>query len=161
MNKFLLGLRRFLNPKTPADEIWGKGFMDGGLVWGTPLAAAGLGQTYVAYKLHQLADQNYSIGKQEGYEAGKQEGYESGKREGYEEGYSVRGDEGYEAGYNKGLDAKDISDIYPYLISGGLGAGLGALLSYKRRGLGALIGGAAGGALPLLYEYYKDNYANK
>lgn len=102
-------------------------------MWGTPLDAAGLGQTYVAYKLHQLADQNYSIGKQEGYEAG----------------------------YNKGLDAKDISDIYPYLISGGLGAGLGALLSYKRRGLGALIGGAAGGALPLLYEYYKDNYANK
>ena len=31
MNKFLLNLRRFFSPKTPADEIWGKGVMDGGL----------------------------------------------------------------------------------------------------------------------------------
>lgn len=117
------------------EEIYGKGVTDGALAMGLPLFASNLGGIYLGRK--------------------------TGKREGYEEGYNIGGEDGYEAGYNKGLDAKDISDIYPYLISGGLGAGLGALLSSRRRGLGALIGGAAGGALPLLYKYYKDNYANK
>lgn len=60
-----------------------------------------------------------------------------------------------------GLDEDTKRALYASLLTGGLGAGLGALLSSNRRGLGALAGGAAGGALPLLYKYYKDNYANK
>lgn len=60
-----------------------------------------------------------------------------------------------------GLDEETKRALYTSLLTGGLGAGLGALLSSSRRGLGALVGGAAGGALPLLYKYYKDNYANK
>ena len=60
-----------------------------------------------------------------------------------------------------GLDEETKQALYTSLLTGGLGAGLGALLSSRRRGLGALAGGAVGGALPLLYKYYKDNYANK
>lgn len=60
-----------------------------------------------------------------------------------------------------GLDEETKQALYTSLLTGGLGAGLGALLSSSRRGLGALAGGAVGGALPLLYKYYKDNYANK
>lgn len=60
-----------------------------------------------------------------------------------------------------GLDEDTKQALYTSLLTGGLGAGLGALLSSSRRGLGALAGGAVGGALPLLYKYYKDNYANK
>lgn len=60
-----------------------------------------------------------------------------------------------------GLDEETKRALYTSLLTGGLGAGLGALLSSRRRGLGALAGGAVGGALPLLYKYYKDNYANK
>lgn len=59
------------------------------------------------------------------------------------------------------LDEETKQALYTSLLTGGLGAGLGALLSSSRRGLGALAGGAVGGALPLLYKYYKDNYANK
>lgn len=60
-----------------------------------------------------------------------------------------------------GLDEETKQALYTSLLTGGLGAGLGALLSSSRRGLGALAGGAVGGALPLLYKYYKDNQANK
>lgn len=60
-----------------------------------------------------------------------------------------------------GLDEETKQALYTSLLTGGLGAGLGALLSSSRRGLGALAGGAVGGALPLLYKYYKDNYAKK
>ena len=60
-----------------------------------------------------------------------------------------------------GLDEETKQALYTSLLTGGLGAGLGALLSSRRRGLGALAGGAVGGSLPLLYKYYKDNYANK
>ena len=60
-----------------------------------------------------------------------------------------------------GLDEETKQALYTSLLTGGLGAGLGALLSSSRRGVGALAGGAVGGALPLLYKYYKDNYANK
>lgn len=60
-----------------------------------------------------------------------------------------------------GLDEETKQALYTSLLTGGLGAGLGALLSSSRRGLGALAGGAVGGALPLLYKYYKDNYTNK
>lgn len=52
-------------------------------------------------------------------------------------------------------------DLYAALLTGGLGAGLGALMSSNNRGTGAFLGGLAGGSLPLLYKYYKDNYANK
>ena len=52
-------------------------------------------------------------------------------------------------------------DLYAALLTGGLGAGLGALMSSKNRGTGAFIGGLAGGSLPLLHRLYKDNYANK
>lgn len=67
----------------------------------------------------------------------------------------------YQEAQEDGLDEETKQALYTSLLTGGLGAGLGALLSSSRRGLGALAGGAVGGALPLLYKYYKDNYANK
>lgn len=52
-------------------------------------------------------------------------------------------------------------DLYAALLTGGLGAGLGALMASQNRGTGAFLGGIAGGSLPILYRLYKDNYASK
>lgn len=47
-------------------------------------------------------------------------------------------------------------DLYAALLTGGLGAGLGALMASQNRGTGAFLGGLAGGSLPLLYRLYQN-----